>query len=169
LERIFADSAAWAPHGVGQLGDSYELMTPGDEITLVAGDADYVSILITAATHSHKSPPPVLTDRRHPIALNAATRSRWSPPAFYCSCGHYLRAARDCFRPSADGGVFRRQIKVPTSAQEVRTCVQGAQGAAARVPSLLFNMVEFIIAYQSRATGQLLPDKALHILFSQPV
>jgi GNAT superfamily N-acetyltransferase len=59
----------------------------------------YVSILITAATHSHKSPPPVLTDRRHPIALTAATRSRWSPPAFCCSRSHHLRAAKDCFRP----------------------------------------------------------------------
>lgn len=58
-----------------------------------------LSILITAATHSRRSPPPVLTGRRHPIALNAATRSRWSPPALCCGCGHHLRAAKDCFRP----------------------------------------------------------------------
>jgi len=68
-----------------------------------------VSILVKAATdsrrkaagHSHpkRTPlriakrPPVLTDRRHPIALNAATRSRWSPPALCCDCGHHLKGS----------------------------------------------------------------------------
>lgn len=33
------------------------------------------SILITTASDSHKSPPHVLTDSRHPVALNAAART----------------------------------------------------------------------------------------------
>ena len=35
--------------------------------------AAHVSILIAAATHSHQSPPLVLTDHRHLFALTAAT------------------------------------------------------------------------------------------------
>ena len=56
---------------------------------------------MTAATYSHKSPPPALTDRRHSIALIAATRSCRSPPALCCGCGHHLTDSEGLLSPEA--------------------------------------------------------------------
>ena len=46
-------------------------------------DPAHLSILIAAATHSHKPPPPVRADRRHPFSLTAATQAGDFP----CICG----------------------------------------------------------------------------------
>lgn len=58
-----------------------------------------LSFLTTAASGSHKSPPPILTDRRHQIALNAAIglithRNGWWMAAMSSVTGG--------FRPKAD-------------------------------------------------------------------